>query len=154
MPILGCSHLTRRSPPQSEDENMDKEGHAIPPPILVDSYPTSLAQLHDKLQCKYLIENIGCIFFALVIDINYLNTRFPKKDSPSACCLLANCNYVACEFGGACDFSFFPLAFYLAYGNFSSTHVPTFLTNHVLAIMKDNISFCNGGIDPLSYRHF
>ena len=154
MPVLGRSHPTGRSPPQSEDEDTDKEGHAIPPPILVDSYLAGLAQLHDKLQCKYLIENIGCISFALVIDINCLDTRFLKEDSPPARCLLADCNYVAREFGGACDFSFFPLAFYLAYGNFSSTHVPTFLTNHVLAIMKDNISFRNGGTDPLSCRHF
>ena len=133
---------------------MDKGGHAIPPPISVDSYPASLAQLHDKLQCKYLIKNIGCIFFALAIDINYLNTRFLKEDSPPARCLLADHNHVAHEFDRARNFSFFPLAFHLVYGNFLSTHAPTFLTNHVLAIIKDNISFRNGGTDPLSCEHF
>ena len=133
---------------------MDKGGHAIPPPILVDSYPAGLAQLHDELQCKYLIKNIGYISFALVIDINYLDTRFPEEDSPPARYLLANRNHVAHEFGGARNFSFFPLAFHPVYGNFSSTHAPTFLINHMLAVIKNNISFRNGGTDPLSYKHF
>ena len=90
----------------------------------------------------------------MAIDINYLNTRFLEKDLLSARCLLANCNHVAHEFGGVYDFSFFPLAFHLAYGNFSSTHAPIFLTNHMLAIMKNNISFRNSGTDPLSCEHF
>ena len=43
MPTLECSHPIERSPPQLENEDTDKRGHAIPPPILVDSYPASLA---------------------------------------------------------------------------------------------------------------
>ena len=154
MPILGRSHLIGRLLPQSEDENIDEGGYVIPPPILVDSYPASLAQLYDKLQCKYLIKNIGYIFFALAININYLDTRFLEKDSPSTRCLLANRNYVAREFNRVRDFSFFSLVFYLVYGNFLSTYVPAFLTNYVLAIIKDNMSFRNNRIDPLSCEHF
>ena len=121
---------------------------------MVDSYLAGLAQLHNKLQYKYLIENISCISFALVIDINYLDTRFPEENSPPARCLLANRNHVAREFGEVHDFSFFPLAFHPAYDNFSSTHAPTFLMNHVLAIIKDNMSFRNGGTNPLSCEYF
>ena len=43
MPALGCSHPTGRLPSQLENEDTDKGGYAIPPPILVDSYPASLA---------------------------------------------------------------------------------------------------------------
>ena len=154
MPASRRSRPTGRSPPRSEDEDADEGGNAIPPPISVDSYPAGLAQLHDELQCKYLIQNIGCISFALAIDINCLDTRSPEEDSPPARCLLADRNHVAREFGGARDFSFFPLAFHPAYGNFSSTRPPAFLTNHVLAVMKDNMSFRNGGTDPLSCGHF
>ena len=154
MPVSGYSHLTGRSLPQSENENTDEESHTIPPPILVDSYPTSLAQLHDKLQYKYLIKNIGCISFALAIDINYLDTQFLEENSPPTRCLLTNHNHIAREFGRVHNFSFFPLAFHPAYSNFSSTYAPAFLTNHVLAIIKDNISFHNGGTDPLSCGHF
>ena len=154
IPASRQSHPMERSPPRSEDEDVDEGGNAIPPPISVDSYPAGLAQLHDELQCKYLIQNISYISFALAIDINCLDTRSPEKDSPPTRCLLANRNHVAHEFGGARDFSFFPLAFHPAYGNFSSTRPPAFLTNHVLAVMKNNISFRNGGTDPLSYEHF
>ena len=154
MPTLGRSYLIERSPPQSENEDTDERGYTILSSILVDSYSASLAQLHDELQYKYLIENIDYIFFALAIDINCLDTRFLKKDLPPAYCLLADHNYVAREFGRVHNFSFFSLAFHLAYGNFSSTHMPTFLTNHMLAVMKNNMSFRNSGTNPLSYEYF
>ena len=89
-----------------------------------------------------------------MIDINYLDTQFPKKNSLSTRYLLVDHNYIAYEFGKARDFFFFSLAFHLVYSNFLSIYAPTFLTNHVLAIIKNNISFRNGGIDPLSYRYF
>ena len=89
-----------------------------------------------------------------MIDINYLDTRFPEEDSLPARYLLANHNYVAHEFGRARNFSFFPLAFHPVYGNFSSTYAPIFLINYILAVMKNNISFRNGRIDLLSYKHF
>ena len=90
----------------------------------------------------------------MAIDINYLDTRFLEKDLPPTRCLLANRNYMAREFGRARDFSFFPLAFHPTYGNFSSTYVSAFLTNYVLAIMKNNMSFRNSGMDPLSCEYF
>ena len=154
MLALGRSYLTGRSLPQLENKDIDEKGYTIPSSILVNSYPASLAQLYNKLQYKYLIENISYISFALTIDINYLDTRFPKKNSPPTRCLLINRNHVAREFGGARDFFFFSLVFHLAYGNFSSTHAPAFLTNHVLAVIKNNISFRNSGTNPLSCEYF
>ena len=57
---------------------------------------------------------------------------------------------MAREYRGARDFTFYPLAFHPAYGNFSSTRPPAFLNNNILTVMRDNMSFLNGGADVLS----
>lgn len=49
IPTLGRSYPMGRSLPRSENKDMDEGGNAIPPPISVDSYPTSLTQLYNKL---------------------------------------------------------------------------------------------------------
>ncbi|KAJ9651742.1 hypothetical protein H2201_009261, partial [Coniosporium apollinis] len=52
------------------------------------------------------------------------------------------------------EFTFYPLAFHPAYGNFSSPRPPSFLADNVLAIMRDNMSFQNDGADVLSCGYF
>jgi len=46
------------------------------------------------------------------------------------------------------------MAFHSAYGNFTSAGPPRFLKDHVLAVMKDNMSFQNDGADVLSCEYF
>ena len=61
---------------------------------------------------------------------------------------------MAREYRSARDFYFYLLAFYPAYGNFSSARPPVFLDYNVLAVIKDNISYLNSGIDPLSVGYY
>lgn len=61
---------------------------------------------------------------------------------------------VSREFEGPRHFTFFPLGFHPAYGNFSSPRPPAFLTDHLLTVMRDNMSYRNSGADPLRYGHF
>ena len=68
--------------------------------------------------------------------------------------MLADRNMVAKEYSRPCDLTFYPLAFHPAYRNFSSPEPPAFLTDNLLAILKDNMSFENDGADVLSCGYF
>jgi hypothetical protein len=46
------------------------------------------------------------------------------------------------------------MAFHPAYGNFTSADPPIFLRDHVLAVMRDNMSFHNDEADVLSCEYF
>ena len=61
---------------------------------------------------------------------------------------------VRLEYGSSSEMTFYPMAFHPAYGNFSSAGPPRFLRDHVLSVMKDNMSFQNDGADVLSCKHF
>ena len=50
--------------------------------------------------------------------------------------------------------TFYPMALHPAYGNFTSAGPPRFLRDHVLSVMKDNMSFQNDGADVLSCEYF
>jgi hypothetical protein len=62
--------------------------------------------------------------------------------------MLADRNAVVGEYGGPLEVISYPLAFHPAHGNFSSPRPPAFL-DHVLAIIRDNMSFQNDGTDIL-----
>jgi hypothetical protein len=119
-----------------------------------DRYPPGLAELHTELERKYVIDNVDSISFALAVDLNCLDIFNSEEQHPPARCLLADRNLVAPEYRGTRDFTFYPLAFHPAYGNFSSPRPPAFLNDHVLAVMRDNMSYRNGGTDPLTYGYF
>lgn len=122
--------------------------------ISVDLYPPGLVQLQAELEAKYTIHHISSISYAIAVDLNCLDSAATSDNDAPARCLLANRNLVAREYRGARDFSFYPLAFHPAYGNFSSARPPTFLDHGLLAVMKDNMSYLNGGTDPLGYGYF
>ena len=75
------------------------------------------------------------------MDINYLDGHSPNLENKLARCLLANRNLVLREYQGLRDFTFYPLAFHLAYGNFASPQPPAFLIDNLLAVMQENISY-------------
>jgi hypothetical protein len=118
-------------------------------------FPPGLATLRENLEQKYVIDNIGTVSYALAVDIhNEQSSGAASESGPVYRCMLANRNRVRDEFPFSRDFTFFPLAFHPAYGNFSSHRPPRFLNDHVLTIMKDNLSYRNQGADPLSYGAF
>ncbi|OAG33780.1 hypothetical protein AYO21_12132 [Fonsecaea monophora] len=75
-------------------------------------------ELQYELEIKYILTYISSISYALAVDVHYLDGSYAPD--------------VAREYYGARDYSFYPLAFYPAYGNFSSTRLPAFLVNNVL----------------------
>ena len=120
-------------------------------------YPTGLVQLQTELEAKYAVHNISSMSYALAADLNCLDQLVPLSEQerqqgqiPPARCLLADRNRLAREYRGARDFTFYPLAFHPAYGNFSSARPPAFLNNNVLTVMRDNMSYLNGGADVLT----
>jgi hypothetical protein len=45
------------------------------------------------------------------------------------------------------------MGYHVAFGNFSSSRPPEFLEDRVL-IMRENMSYQNGGANPLSFGYF
>lgn len=117
-------------------------------------YTEGLNQLRTELEHKYELDHIHSISYALAVDIHCLDVSSPDPEYKSALCLLANRNAVASEYKRSRDFTFYPLAFHPVYGNFSSPHPPSFLSDNLLTVMKDNMSFQNQGADVLSFGHF
>lgn len=117
-------------------------------------YTKGLYQLRTELEQKYILDNISSISYALAVDTYCLDANSPNPNDKLAYCLLADRNKVLREFRGPRDFTFYPLAFHPAYGNFSSSRPPSFLTDNLLAVMKDNMSYQNDGGDVLSYGYF
>lgn len=140
----------RPSSVSSDQQGSDEDNQ----PALV-FLPTGLAELRTDLERKYVLDHVESISFALAIDINCADARLETGTGQAAArCLLADRNHVAQEFRGARDFTFYPLGFHPAYGNFSSPRPPAFLADRVLTVMKDNMSYRNAGADPLSFGYF
>lgn len=147
------SHSARSSVPSSRPPATDT---SLPELVHPEDFPPGLKRLHDELEQKYIVDHIQSVSFALAVDINCLDISAGEEETPSrpARCLLADRNQVVQEFRSTRDFTFYPLAFHPAYGNFTSSRPPLFLHDHVLAVMQDNMSYRNGGTDALSYGYF
>ncbi|KAJ9633817.1 hypothetical protein H2199_009230, partial [Coniosporium tulheliwenetii] len=117
-------------------------------------YTESLQQLRTELDLKYRLENIDCISYGVAVDLNCLDGKSPDPDNKLALSLLADRNKVLQEFGGPQEFTFYPLAFHPAFGNFSSPKPPSFLADNILNILKENMSLQNDCADVLSCSYF
>jgi len=120
-----------------------------------DLYSEGLKKLETALDEKYDLDNISSISYALAVDINCQDAG-GGHDAPTWC-LLADRNAVQQEYkssSGPSGMTFYPLAFHPAYGNFTSPGPPRFLQDHVLAVMKDNMSYQNAGAPVLSCDYF
>ena len=115
-------------------------------------YTKDFHKLRTELEQKYTLNNISSISYALAVNIECADANSPNNEL--AYCLLADRNKVLAEFQGPRDFTFYPLAFHPAYGNFSSPQPPSFLTDNILAVMKDNMSYQNDGAETLSCGYF
>lgn len=113
-----------------------------------------LDQLRTELEQKYVLNNIDTVSYALAVDINCLDGQSPDPCNTLARCLLADRNMVLREFQGPRDFTFYPLAFHPAYGNFSSPRPPAFLMDNLLAVMQENMSYQHNGSSVLKYGYF
>ncbi|KAF2174792.1 hypothetical protein K469DRAFT_770346 [Zopfia rhizophila CBS 207.26] len=155
---------------ESDDENSDVDGSTQAETMSSQSptrgesavggevnyqalYTDGLGQLRTELEHKYALDNIDTISYALAVDINCLDAHSPDPDDKLAWCLLADRNIVLGEFQGPRDFTFYPLAFHPAYGNFSSPRPPAFLMDNLLIVMQENMSYQNNGAGVLSYGH-
>lgn len=119
-----------------------------------DLFTGGLEQLRTELEHKYLISNIETVTYALAVDIHCLDGQSPDPNNKLARCLLANRNMVFREYQGLRDFTFYPLAFHPAYGNFSSPRPPAFLTDHLFAVMQENMSYQHNGASVLHFGYF
>ena len=117
-------------------------------------YSEGLKQLRIELEQKYDPDSIDVISYALAVNIKCecpveagREQSMLREESPSgeSICLLADRNHVAKQYSSKNGFTFYPLGFHPAYGNFTSAEPPRFLANGPLAIMKDNMSFQNDG---------
>lgn len=137
---------------EEETEREEGEEGDAARTIPLDVYPEGLADLQRDIARKYRLENIGSIAYALAVNIN-CRYQDPTSGEAQSRCILADRNWVAREYTGARDFTFFPLAFHPAYGNFSSSRPPAFLDG-ALAVIKNNMSYLNEGRDPLEWGYF
>lgn len=112
-------------------------------------YSTGLGQLREALEQKYNLNNISHVSYALAVDVHCT----ASDQSGAAVCLLADRNRVAMEFYGS-NFTFHPLGFHPAFGNFTSNSPPAFLDHNLFTVMKDNMSHQNQGADVLSLGFF
>jgi hypothetical protein len=138
-----------------EDRPLDLD----PSPNGPDSvYSNGLRQLLTKLDQKYNLGNISSISYALAADLHCLDVvSSSDSDQATALCLLADRNLVRREYvsaRGASGLTLYPMAFHPAYRNFMSAGPPLFLRDHVLAVMWDNMSYQNDGVDVLSCEYF
>lgn len=113
-----------------------------------------LDQLRTELEQKYVLGNINTVSYALAVDIHCLDGRSLDPCDKLARCLLADRNMVLREFQGLRDFTFYPLAFHPAHGNFSSPRPPAFLMDNLLAVMQENMSYQHNGSSVLTYGYF
>ncbi|KAL6405471.1 hypothetical protein AUP68_11227 [Ilyonectria robusta] len=118
-------------------------------------YSPGLRELRAELEQKYNLDHLESVSYALAVNLNCTAAAdTPSPDSGETVCLLADRNCLAKEYATYRDYTFYPLGFHPAYGNFSSPEPPAFLKNNLLAIMKDNMSFQNEGADVLSFGFF
>lgn len=114
-------------------------------------YSEGLRNLRAELEQKYDLCNVDNISYALAANLHCVGSSQAGAQTMS---LLADRNRVAREYSGSGDFTFFPLGFHPAFGNFSSPEPPAFLAGNLLTIMRDNMSFQNDGADVLSFGFF
>lgn len=117
-------------------------------------YSPGLRRLREALESKYDLDNISYVSYALAVDVHCAAaTVNPEEEVGPAVCLLADRNRVAGEFYGS-NYTFYPLGFHPAYGNFTSDRPPAFLDRNLFTIMKENMSYQNQGADVLSFGFF
>ncbi|KAH6663548.1 hypothetical protein B0J14DRAFT_662058 [Halenospora varia] len=120
-------------------------------------YSKGLRQLLTELDQKYNLDNISSISYALAVDLHCLDVSSLDLDEKRPLYMLADRNLVRREYrsaSGASGLTFYPMAFHPAYRNFTSASPLAFLKDHVLAVIRDNISFQNDGADVLSCEYF
>ncbi|CAM1503465.1 Fc.00g082410.m01.CDS01 [Cosmosporella sp. VM-42] len=119
-------------------------------------YSSGLRELRAELEQKYNIVHLESVSYALAVNLYCTAADSSSRGGgeEEAVCLLADRNCLAREFATYRDYTFYPLGFHPAYGNFSSPEPPAFLNNNMLAIMKDNMSFQNQGKEVLSAGYF
>ncbi|KAM6504549.1 hypothetical protein FSOLCH5_015455 [Fusarium solani] len=117
-------------------------------------YSDGLRRLREALEAKYNLDNISHVSYALAVDVHCTATStHPGEGRGPAVCLLADRNRVAGEFYGS-NYTFYPLGFHPAYGNFTSDRPPAFLDSDLFTVMKENMSHQNQGADVLSFGFF
>lgn len=117
-------------------------------------YSDGLRRLREALEAKYNLDNISHVSYALAVDVHCTAaSTHPGGGRGPAVCLLADRNRVAGEFYGS-KYTFYPLGFHPAYGNFTSDRPPAFLDSDLFTVMKENMSHQNQGADVLSFGFF
>ncbi|EXL38919.1 hypothetical protein FOCG_18451 [Fusarium oxysporum f. sp. radicis-lycopersici 26381] len=113
-------------------------------------------RLREALEAKYNLDNISHVSYALAVDVHCTASNVcpgtEGRGGPPVC-LLADRNRVAGEFYGS-NYTFYPLGFHPAYGNFTSDRPPAFLDSDLFTVMKENMSHQNQGADVLSFGFF
>lgn len=102
-------------------------------------------RLREALKAKYNLDNISHVSYALAVDVNCTAAnKYPDAEGRPGppVCLLADRNRVAGEFHGS-NYTFYPLGFHPAYGNFTSDRPPAFLDSGLFTVMKENMSHQN-----------
>ncbi|EGU74076.1 hypothetical protein FOXB_15413 [Fusarium oxysporum f. sp. conglutinans Fo5176] len=146
-PDVSPSSLPRSSAsaPATEDQ---REHDAL--------YSPGLMRLREALEAKYNLDNISHVSYALAVDVHCTAANvYPGTEGRAGppVCLLADRNRVAGEFYGS-NYTFYPLGFHPAYGNFTSDRPPAFLDSDLFTVMKENMSHQNQGADVLSFGFF
>lgn len=119
-------------------------------------YSPGLMRLREALEAKYNLDNISHVSYALAVDVHCTAAnKYPDAEGRRGppVCLLADRNRVAGEFYGS-NYTFYPLGFHPAYGNFTSDRPPAFLDSDLFTVMKENMSHQNQGADVLSFGFF
>jgi hypothetical protein len=142
---------SQTQPHAADDWPLDLDSSPNAPDSL---YSDGLRELSTELDQKYDLNSISCMSYALAVDLHCLDSSSADPDRRTAFCMLADRNAVQRQYGSASGLTFYPMAFHSAYGNFTSAGPPRFLKDHVLAVMKDNMSFQNDGADVLSCDYF
>ncbi|EGU76685.1 hypothetical protein FOXB_12805 [Fusarium oxysporum f. sp. conglutinans Fo5176] len=132
-PNVSPSSLPRSS--ASAPASEDQREHDAP-------YSPGLMRLREALEAKYNLDNISHVSYALAVDVNCTAAnKYPDAEGRPGppVCLLADRNRVAGEFHGS-NYTFYPLGFHPAYGNFTSDRPPAFLDSDLFTVMKENMS--------------
>ncbi|OAQ59069.2 hypothetical protein VFPPC_12280 [Pochonia chlamydosporia 170] len=103
---------------------------------------------------KYVLDNVDTVSYALAINLDSIAGDGATQGAGQPACLLADRNQLGREYASSKDYSFFPLGFHPAYGNFSSPEPPALPSRNQLAITRDNMSYENEGADVVSFGFF
>jgi hypothetical protein len=151
------SSETEGSTEHEDSYHGSTQGAGLVPKVSYDYehlFVGGLQQLRTELESKYVLGHIETVSYALAADINCLDGQSSDQGDKLARCLLANRDLVLQEYQRPHDFTFYPLAFYPAYGNFSSPRPPAFLADNVLTVMQENMSYQHNGASVLTCGYF